>query len=248
MNILIITGTSSGLGMELSNQAILEGNFVISISRTRNVLLEKNKKFTHINHDFCRRLSINKIKKIQYYISTIQYKKIYLFLNAAIDQKDFSHQKINWVAFNEQLNINFANQLFLFQELTEIVIINKLVNISSLNFFFKLKGSSVGYNISKTLSLETFEIIAQYIKNIDIRHVFLSGMQTKMYKKSLKRNLDEKRNCFAEKFNNALKPTIVAKSILKFINNTSTKTLYIPKKYKWLMLLKHLHNIIKLFK
>lgn len=249
MNIFIITGVSSGLGVELSNQAILNGNFVIGISRTKNKFLEKKKKFRYINHDFYEKLSTSKITKIKKCISSKKYKKIYLLLNAAIDHQDFSHQKINWTAFNNQFYINFVNQLFLFQNLTESFVISKTINISTLNFFFKHKGKSVGYNISKTLSFETFEILSKYMKNIDFRHIFLSGMQTKMYKKSLKINFIKKKISFHnEKFNNALKPNIVAKIILNFIDNYSAKILFIPKKYKWIMILRHFYNTIKLLK
>ena len=116
--LIIITGTTSGLGLALVNKLILEKDFdIISISR-KKPKIEKNSKFKHLNVDLSKFPDIDILNRLESEISA--YKKVFFINNAfTIDPiKKFG------AISNEEIQA-----ALLVNVITPTIIINRIVQI-----------------------------------------------------------------------------------------------------------------------
>lgn len=199
-NIYIVTGTSSGVGKEISKLLLKNRKSVLGISRHR--LKIKNKKYQFIKHDF--KLRLNK-KKILNHIK--QFNSCTIICSAG----KRSSFKNNLKTLIDSLNINFINQFNFALDLKKIKKINKIVFFSSFNIFRKSKIQDIGYYLSK-------KIIFELTKN-DKSKIFqcyvMGNILTNMYKKhpSIIKSIPVIGSYLDSKI--AIKPNYIAKQVIK---------------------------------
>ena len=99
-NLYIVTGTSSGIGKQISILLLKNQKFVLGISRNR--LKVKNNKYEFFKHDFKSKLNIKNIFK---YIKSFNSLTI---ICAAGKRNSLEN---NLKTLTESLNINFFNQI-----------------------------------------------------------------------------------------------------------------------------------------
>jgi len=240
--IFLITGCNSGLGYQLTQKLLSLKKTVIGVSKTKKKIF--NKQFHYIKHDLRNKIDDKSIKKINLFFKNKS--KIQIIINAAVDIDDLKGKKLDYEKTLKQIYINFINQYLLIAK-----ILNKSKNnqiniclISSVNIFLFDKVFSLGYNLSKSLQFELYKFLLTRFKNYNVKIVFLSGMQTKMYSKTLTRKFKNNSYLYNKKIKKALNVKSVANGIIHFINNSKKKALFLPKKYKFALIF---HYFIKTF-
>lgn len=212
-NLYIITGTSSGVGRQISLLLLKKKKSVLGISRTR--LKIKNKKYQFIKHDF--KLKFN-IKKVLYYIK--QFKSFTIVCAAGTR----SSSKDNIKTLTESININFFNQINLVFDLSKIKKIRKVVFFSSFNIFRQKKIQDIGYYLSK-------KIIFELTKN-DKSQIFqcyvMGNISTKMNKNhpSIIKSIPIIGSYLENKI--AIKPSYIAKHVIKNLNKIKPRVFFFP--------------------
>ena len=179
--VVLITGTSSGIGKYLGSK-LSKKFYVVGISR-------RSKKIFNQNY-FHYRLDINDFKKMQNIIKKIlfKFKKIDILINNA--GTNISHGNIYFVRkdfIKETINTNLISTILLTQEVLRKMITNnngKIINIGSSVTNLLPEGESI-YAASKAGIVSFSKVLSKEIKKFKISSNCVSPfiVDTKMIKK-----------------------------------------------------------------
>ena len=183
---IIITGTSSGLGLELAKKFLSDGNYVWGCSRSKSSILHKN--YSHSIID------IEKVKQINKWVNKIKNETTnnvdLLILNAAYYKRNLNFFESD-KDIVKTISINLISSILIIKKITELMLKkNKgmIVFFSSSAVVVKDVGTS-SYSSSKA-GLEMFaKILDKEIKKFKIKtFIFrINYIKTKL-SKSLTRN------------------------------------------------------------
>ncbi|MDQ0496792.1 SDR family NAD(P)-dependent oxidoreductase [Paenibacillus brasilensis] len=132
----IITGTSRGIGEQLSTMLLDNGNFVYGISRGDSNTLDKYKNYTHRNFDLSNILGIElMLKEIFNQINLNDSEMICLINNAAMLEPLKRIDNCNAEEINKNLQISLIAPMVLtsyfIRQTDNVQIRKKIINISS---------------------------------------------------------------------------------------------------------------------
>lgn len=132
----IITGTSRGIGKQLSTMLLEKGDFVFGISRGDSNDLVKYKNYVHINYDLSNALGIEYLlNKIFEQINLKNTEMICLINNAAIIEPLKSIDQCNAEEINKNIQISLIAPMVLtscfIKETENVQFRRKIINISS---------------------------------------------------------------------------------------------------------------------
>ena len=185
--VVLITGTSSGIGKYLGSKLSKKFN-VVGISR-------RSKKIFNQNY-FHYRLDINNYSKMQNVIKNIlfKFKKIDILINNA--GTNISHGNIYFVRkefIKETLNTNLTSTILLTQEVLRSMIINKngkIINICSSVTNLLPEGESI-YAASKAGLVSFSKVLSKEIKKFNLSSNCVSPfiVETEMIKKINKKKI-----------------------------------------------------------
>jgi len=243
--IFLITGSNSGLGMAISKEILKDTADIICISKSNQKIFHDN--LLYIKYDLTNEITKKLIHTINNKLK--KYKEINIILNAAIDIKD-NNNEININNNLNQLKINFYNQYSLLINILKNKKQKKinLLFVSSFNVLLFNRVDSIGYNLSKSFQFELFKNLKLKFPKYNPKIIFLAGMNTKMYSKSLKRYISQKSLKYKLKLSNSMNVTFVAKEIMIFLRNKKKDVLFLPKKYKFGLILNYIFQILKILK
>ena len=158
--VILITGASSGLGLNLSKYFLNKGAKIISVSRRKTNLISKNKKLKHISFDLTNFRKYDTLfKKIPTLFGPIDY-----FIHAAGVHFIKPIRFVNVKDIDYALNINLKSPILISKYLLNNEIFNRpcvvvfiasimgVVGSSGLSIYSASKSGLVGF--SKSLSLE----------------------------------------------------------------------------------------------
>ena len=188
MNLIVISGTSSGLGKKLSLFFLMEGYSVLGISRKKPNFL-KFKNYHHINCDISKFKELD--SKIKLWSKKNKFKKINFILSASILGPNGGIIKTklsNWV---EVFKVNLLGNLQIIKSF--LVILRRKKNV---NFFFLAGGGSANarpefssYSVAKTAvvrEVENLQIEFRNFKNFNFFAVAPGAIKTPMLSKVIK--------------------------------------------------------------
>ena len=165
-SLFFITGTSKGIGKELTILILKKGHFVIGLSSSIPAI--KHLRYFHIQHNLINKFNVNKVlKKLK------KFENLYLLLVAG-RRKD---EKVN--KYKSILDINYFNQINIYFELKKIIKISKVIVFSSFTIF-RLSNIDKGYFESKKKLLE----IAKKKQKDNFQCYVLGNVNTKMKQKA----------------------------------------------------------------
>ena len=179
----IITGTSSGLGLELVKKFSNEKYNIISLSRSTCSV--KSSLVQHYNFDITRPKSILELKKLL----ESKYKKIDLLINNAGMLINKPFVELTKEEFYSVYDVNFFGVIELIREILPFFKSkSQIINISSIggiNGTSKFKGLSA-YSSSKGALNVLTEVLAEEFKETGptINSLCLGSVQTKMLEKA----------------------------------------------------------------
>jgi NAD(P)-dependent dehydrogenase (short-subunit alcohol dehydrogenase family) len=187
--IILITGTSSGIGEFLAKKFIDNRNLVIGIARKKATI--KNKNYFHYITDISNE---NTLKKIFYSI-----KKKFKDIDAVVNNAGSTTEGYKFSSFEINIKDNL-NPTFLISKYSVELMKKKggkIINISSIAGIAALPNNP-GYNSSKAaINLLTKSFALDYGKyNINVNSLALGYFPTKMTKKSY---ADTKKNRLIKK-------------------------------------------------
>ena len=219
-NLYIVTGTSSGVGKQISILLLKNRKFVLGISRHR--LKIKNNKYEFFKHDFKSKLNIKSIFK---YIKNFN---SFTIICAAGKRNSL---KYNLKTLTESLNINFFNQIDLALDLKKIKKIKKIVFFSSFNIFRKKKINDIGYYLSKKIMFE----LTKNDKSKILQCYVMGNISTRMNKKnpSIIKSIPIVGTYIERKI--AIKPDYIAKQVIKNLYNSKCNIFFFPNIYPFLI-------------
>lgn len=215
----LITGVSSGIGRELTKTLVGDGHSVLGIARRKELLrelkfeLDAGQKFNFINVD----LSVaGAWQEITEYLTEKHFNPDTVIFNAAVFEKDYLGQELDFVKMRNSFEINFFSIVRGFEELIKIVKPNtQFIFISSSS---ALKGSGaegVGYPASKSALSTAFESLYQKYKNkYSLKIIYFGPIRTDMLPS-------------ASKFTPVLSVQQAVNKIIK-VNNSSKVINYAP--------------------
>lgn len=227
---IIITGTSSGLGLELAKKFLSDGNYVWGCSRSKSSILHKN--YSHSIID------IEKVKQINKWVNKIKNETTnnvdLLILNAAYYKRNLNFFESD-KDIVKTISINLISSILIIKKITELMLKkNKgmIVFFSSSAVVVKDVGTS-SYSSSKA-GLEMFaKILDKEIKKFKIKtFIFrINYIKTKL-SKSLTRNRVKKlkKKFSTNKFKNVNQVYLKILELLK--KKTNTKNILISDKLR----------------
>lgn len=227
---IIITGTSSGLGLELAKKFLSDGNYVWGCSRSKSSILHKN--YSHSIID------IEKVKQINKWVNKIKNETTnnvdLLILNAAYYKRNLNFFESD-KDIVKTISINLISSILIIKKITELMLKkNKgmIVFFSSSAVVVKDVGTS-SYSSSKA-GLEMFaKILDKEIKKFKIKtFIFrINYIKTKL-SKSLTRNRVKKlkKKFSTNKFKNVNQVYLKILELLK--KKTNTKNFLISDKLR----------------
>jgi NAD(P)-dependent dehydrogenase (short-subunit alcohol dehydrogenase family) len=188
--IILITGTSSGIGEFLAKKFIDDKCIVIGIARKRATV--KNKNYFHyitdINYE-------NNLKRIFYNI-----KKKFHYIDAVVNNAGSTTQGYKFSSFKKNIEDNLNSPFLISKYSMELMKKRggKIINLSSIAGIVALPNNP-GYNSSKAaINLLTKSFASDYGKyNINVNSLALGYFPTKMTKRSFantKKNMLIKKN------------------------------------------------------
>ena len=235
----IVTGSSSGLGLEICKHLIKLNYKVLGISRSEGKINDSN--YFHKIHDFKNKINIEDILNLK-----LNFKiEIYLILNAA-QRFDSEYNENNiFDLFLKSFDINFYNQIDFINKINKEINFKKIFFISSFSIFTSgNETKDIGYYLAKDNLYKMTLLINKHYK-INSTCVMIGAMETKL--------LNEKPSTVASipiigKFLEkklSLSSQDVAKKIIKNSDNNKDVILipYIP-----IFLLKFLIKIIEIIR
>lgn len=219
-NLYIVTGTSSGIGKQISLLLLKNQKSVLGIARNR--LKIKNSRYKFFKHDFKFKL---KIKNITKYIKDFNSLTI---ICAAGKRNSFDNNLKN---LTDSLNINFFNQIYLALDIKKIIKIKKIVFFSSFNIFRKKKIHDIGYYISKRIMFE----LTQNDKSKILQCYVMGNISTRMNKKnpSIIKSIPIVGSYIERKI--AIKPDYIANQVIKNIHKNKNNIFFFPNVYPFLI-------------
>jgi 3-oxoacyl-[acyl-carrier protein] reductase len=158
--IILITGTSRGIGKELAQHYIAAGHIVIGCSRGVNDLVNEN--YTHYT------LDITDEKSVKNMFSEIRKKQgrlDVLINNAGVNQTLVPVLLVSLQAAVNTMNINFIGTFLLSREATKIMMKNnfgRIVNFGSMAIRHEEKGEAI-YTASKAAIVTFTKIMAKEV-------------------------------------------------------------------------------------
>lgn len=203
---IFITGTSRGIGKELTKFFIKDGHNVYGCSRTRST-------FKHKNY-FHNKIDIINDKKILLWLMKLKKKNILLdvlVMNAGtMDRSFFFNQSKNKI--KKLININLTSNLMLLNNVFKLLILNtncKLVFFSSVSTILKPPGTVV-YSALKIAMDTAIQILSKELKYSNFKFLIfkITYIKSKMSKTLNLKKLKE------------------LKSKVKIKNLSSTKKIY----------------------
>ena len=233
----IVTGSSSGLGLEICKQLIKSNYKVLGISRSEGQINDSN--YFHKIHDFKNKLNIEDILNLKLNLKV----EIYLILNAAQRfDSDYNENNI-FDLFLKSFDINFYNQIDFVNKISKEISFKKLFFISSFSILTSGKeAKDIGYYLAKDNFYKMTLLLNKHYK-LKATCVMIGAMKTKL--------LDENPSTvasipiigrFLEK-KLSLNSQDIAKKIIKNLDNNKNIILipYIP-----IFLLKFLIKMIEI--
>ena len=131
---IIITGTSSGLGLELAKKFLSDGNYVWGCSRSKSSILHKN--YSHSIID------IEKVKQINKWVNKIKNETTnnvdLLILNAAYYKRNLNFFESD-KDIVKTISINLISSILIIKKITELMLKKNKGMI--VFFFFICSGS-----------------------------------------------------------------------------------------------------------
>jgi dihydroanticapsin dehydrogenase len=162
---VIITGGSSGIGLNLSNFFLDKGLNVVNIDRKKTKIFKKNYKFIN-----CDLFKVNLIKKKLSILK--KEKKIIGLINCAgitISKESIKYKIRDW---NKTLSINLTAPFYLSQIISKIMLKNKtkgsIINIASISGKIAMPNNPA-YNASKAGLLNLTKSLAVDLAKYKIR-------------------------------------------------------------------------------
>jgi len=177
---IFITGTSRGIGKELTKFFTKDGHNVYGCSRTKSTF--KHKKYSH------NKIDITNDKKILLWLKKIKKKNIsldILVLNAGtIDRSFFLNQSKNKI--KNLISINLTSNLMLLNNVFKLSILNpncKLVFFSSVSTILKTPGTVV-YSSLKIAMDTAIQILTKEFKYSNFKFLIfkITYIKSKMSK------------------------------------------------------------------
>lgn len=177
---IFITGTSRGIGKELTKFFIKDGHNVYGCSRTRST-------FKHKNY-FHNKIDITNDKKILLWLMKLKKKNILLdvlVMNAGtMDRSFFFNQSKNKI--KKLININLTSNLMLLNNVFKILILNpncKLVFFSSVSTILKTPGTVI-YSSLKIAMDTAIQILTKEFKYSNFKFLIfkITYIKSKMSK------------------------------------------------------------------
>jgi short-subunit dehydrogenase len=168
----IVTGSSSGLGLEMCKQLIESGCTVLGISRSKSKI--DNTKYFHLIHDFKSKININEVTHLKINFET----KIYVILNAA--QRYDNEYDINnfFKTFLASFDVNFYNQIDFIKKISQEKKIEKLFFISSYAIFTS-GNRDIGYYLAKDNYYKITLLLEKHYR-INCKSIIVGAMKTRM--------------------------------------------------------------------
>jgi 3-oxoacyl-[acyl-carrier protein] reductase len=187
--IILITGTSSGIGEFLAKKFIDNRNLVIGIARKKATI--KNKNYFHYITNISNE---NTLKRIFYNI-----KKKFKNIDAVVNNAGSTTEGYKFSSFKKNIMDNLNPTFLISKYIVELMKKRggKIINISSIASIAALPNNP-GYNSSKAaINLLTKSFALDYGKyNINVNSLVLGYFPTKMTKKSY---ADKKKNRLIKK-------------------------------------------------
>lgn len=213
-NLYIVTGTSSGVGKQISILLLKNQEFVLGISRHK--LKIKSKKYLFIKHDFKSKLNVKNI------LTHIKQFNSFTLICAAGKRSSLNN---NLKTLTNSVNINFFNQINFAFDLEKVKKIKKIVFFSSFNIFRKSKIQDIGYYLSKKIMFE----LTKNDKSKIFQCYVMGNISTKMNKKhpSIVKSIPFVGSYLESKI--AIKPNYIAKQVIMNLNKNNLKIFFYPK-------------------
>ena len=181
----LITGVSSGIGRELAKRLVEGGDYVIGVARRKELLkelkkeLKESQNFNFISADLSRKDSWKKIVGL---IHLAKFIPDIIIFNAAIFEKDYLNEKLNFAQMRRSFEINFFSVLKGFEALKEIA--KPKTQFIFISTSSALKGSGaegVGYPASKSALSIAFESLYQkYKSKYCLKIIYFGPIRTEM--------------------------------------------------------------------
>ncbi len=219
MELFIVTGCTSGLGLALHDKLTQEKNDIHCVFLGRNInRMDQSPSHTYLEFD----LSLATVPDISYELDNLKFLTITLISNAGTIDPIGSVANLNAKLFHKAVHINFISPALLTASLVSWSISQnmtlRIINISSGASLRPIKGWS-SYCSTKASARMFFDVVALENDNVEVVHIDPGVMDTVMQKKIRKSSLLEMPD--VDKFihlkkENKLKSVIeVASSILK---------------------------------
>lgn len=199
MKNILITGSSSGLGLSIAKEFLNNGFKVVGVSRGRPQI--SNKLFKWLSFDLS---DFDNLKKIN---DKIKIKNLDILVNCAgvaiyDNPVDFDRK-----SFQKNFEVNFQGPIYLFHALQDKLKRATVINILSDVTRFPVKN--LGFYIASKLSLEVYfkSTICEVFKNLKVINIMPSMINTALLKEML-------RDSF-ENWSEILQPDEIAKYIYR---------------------------------
>ena len=188
-SVMLITGTSKGIGKKLANYYLENGYIVIGCSRSGSDISSTN--YIHYSLNLCDEASVkNMFKKIR---------KVYGRLDILINNAGLSAE--NYVLLTtmkkarELMDVNFVGTLLFCRESVKIMKLNhygRIINISSIHVPLGTQGSSI-YGSTKAAVEQFSKVLSQEIFHlgITVNVVSLSIVKDIGMEKKLTKNIKD---------------------------------------------------------
>ena len=222
---IFITGTSRGIGKDLTKFYIKDGHFVYGCSRTRSGLKHKNY--------FHKKIDIKNDKKMLTWLKRLKEKNIsldVLVINAGtIDRSFFLNQNKNTI--KNLININLTSNLMLLNNVFKLLILNpdcKIVFFSSVSSIFKNTGTAV-YSALKIAMETVIQILSKELKYSNFKFLVfkITYIKSEMSKSLNSKKLKELKSMV--KIKNLSSSKKIYNKINKFGLNKKNRKLFIFK-------------------
>ncbi len=171
----LITGSSKGIGLEITECLLSKNQFVVGLSRENNL---ENKNFIHYQYDFSKNKSIDKIKEISKCHNDINTIIINAGYGVFKELEQFSDQEIV-----DLFNVNFVQQVILLKHLLPSLKKQKNAKIILIGSEAGLSGAkkSTIYSASKFALNGFAQSLRKECKNINVTIINTGMVNSNFY-------------------------------------------------------------------